>query len=371
MYRQLLTSTMVGIWIWLSTVILTKEVSGTMVTASAPVNPVHEGGILSVHCQVVGMTDDQGVAFIRELNNGLERLSLNEDVLSSASDNVFIALRQLEDGATVYFLSIINVKKSDEGKYTCKVIDGALSEVAVDTVDFQVMYFPSQNNPSCTTNANQELTLPERTPLTLICSSEKGHPTVELSWTKTGNSKTLKAYTYETNDKVFSVLNLTASMADDRAMFICEITSTEFPYESSKCHVGPFAISPDLLSENNGGSQKLQPTSSNDLKLPGRTATGNDKNNLSKPSKCQDECPLFSFAEFNWIVATVAAAFFALLFFIIAMSLLAKYKLQQRREGKVLYHMPQPVEDIYVAVEHENRQDKLYMSLDRNNKMLH
>ena len=96
MHRQQLTE-VVEMWLWICCKLLfccIRLTTGTSVIATSPVNPVQEGGILSVHCQVIGLQDDHGAALFRQVKGGkTERLSLNEDVLSTADDDVFIAWR--------------------------------------------------------------------------------------------------------------------------------------------------------------------------------------------------------------------------------------------------------------------------------------
>ena len=95
----------------------------TTVTSSAPVNPVEADGIFSLRCEVLKMKQNQEMAIFRTINGQTERLSLDDEVLDNAGDRVYLAVRQMNDGSTVYLLSIMKVTRSDEGLYLCKIFD--------------------------------------------------------------------------------------------------------------------------------------------------------------------------------------------------------------------------------------------------------
>ena len=95
----------------------------TSIIATAPLKEVEEGAILSVHCQVTELEEGHEVTLYR-IRDGqsVQRVSVG-DILTQDEDRLFLATRQLGDGSTVYFLSVMEVTRSDQGTYRCQVFD--------------------------------------------------------------------------------------------------------------------------------------------------------------------------------------------------------------------------------------------------------
>ena len=95
---------------WLKLTILVNFFSNILtysdvIVATSPVNPVKEQGLLTIHCQVRNLDDNHQVTITRRVGDRIQQISVDEDVLGNAVDErVFLAVRQLLDGSTVYFL---------------------------------------------------------------------------------------------------------------------------------------------------------------------------------------------------------------------------------------------------------------------------
>ena len=95
-----------------------------IIKVTAPINPVREDAMISIHCQIWNKVEGQEVTMSRKLKGAArsQRLSWDEKVQNDDDDRIFLAERRLTDGSVVYFLSIIEVTQSDEGTYFCKIV---------------------------------------------------------------------------------------------------------------------------------------------------------------------------------------------------------------------------------------------------------
>ena len=120
----------------------------TTIEVTSPIERVVEGGILSVHCQVWNLESGHEVSIFRTVNTGTHRISLNGNVPQEVDSRIYLAVRQAHGGSKIYFLTIIEASKQDEGKYECKVINtiGRVAQIAVDSIDLKVEYFPSDSD---------------------------------------------------------------------------------------------------------------------------------------------------------------------------------------------------------------------------------
>ena len=299
--------------------------SNTRLIVTSPVNPVREGALLSIHCQIWGLERRHQVSLLRKLDNqdsddGLvEILSVNEDILSAVDDKVYLAVRHLPDGSAVYFLSIVQLGKlSDEGQYYCKVekpataVHEADEIVAVDSVIIQVLNFPAKiSSPKCVTQSPMMKVTSGDTVL-MNCSTEISTPVVTIEWSRAGSSE--EAMIGETKQEVraehrvtFSVLRVSVRPQDDGAVFICQISSRTFPGRIQTCHLGPFTVlaNPDqeplwpYTTTVNSPSTEVSPSS-----------------NVYTKSICQKTCSSSSIFSPNnnyfWIMIFSATGFLAL-----------------------------------------------------------
>ena len=349
--------------------------SQTRIELTAPINPVDENGILSIHCHVFNLQKDHDVTMIRTLAGGSERLSMNEDVLTSVEDRVFVASRQLNDGSVVFFLSIIDTTKADTGLYECSVLStsGRGDDLPSESVYVESTYFPSESDPVCSSSlADGNLEIQEGEELQLNCSSELASPQVFLSWERNG-ARTWQHPNEEIIDnRVFSFVTFKPTRKDNNAVFVCTVSSISFPERTQTCHIGPLTV----LFNPNTNNNNLIPVDSVTSKVPSNTK-GDDKVIQDQtfnseidiwseiPQECQSACSATSTSVFYWILATIVAAVLAIVFFLVCLSVFLKYYSMKRADHGP-YYLPGQLtaEEIYSEVE-QKRDNRLYMALDK------
>ncbi len=215
------------------------------ISAISPVNPVKIGGILSIRCQVWDLDIGHEITLSRKCAHGpTERLSWNEDVLPAIEDRVFLASRKLADGSTIFFLSVIDIDKPDECDYSCKVLNSdTLLAIASDEVKIDVMYFPKETYPMCSSSYVPTSIINHGDIVTLNCSSEIGKPVVGLEWSFAGHTNIVLEDT-ETHVRHGMVVSQTEVRPSDQDIYICTIKSEEFPEVIRVCHIGPISVQP-------------------------------------------------------------------------------------------------------------------------------
>ena len=367
-----------------------EATSETKVVASAPVQPVKEGAILSVHCQISNLAANNYVTISRQLDGEIspQIITWGETVLGDIGDNVFLAIRQLNDGSIIYFLSIVGVTIRDQGKYICKVMPSTQDfVVARDLTFIKIQYFPRDPNPLCTPKT-QGLTVYSGTPITLNCTSQTAFPEVVLTWSRgadrvpESNVRSMKH-----NGVSYTELRFRASVSDNEAVFLCQLTSPAFPNKVKSCHVGPITVKPNpndnfVPSNTDEAGDRFLPT----VRLPPLFYPTNDptsidlytdSNIVREVADCKEVCSSFSSPKFFWIAATVVACALAFIFFIMGASLLWKYR-QAHTQQQTYYATnakpfpAHPREYIYTELDSkrgipntENIGSCVYMSLER------
>ena len=358
----------------------TRGLFAISIELSTPVNPVEQEGILSVHCQVRHLnSEDHEVNILRTMTSSkkTEKLSVDEGVLQGVDDRVFLAVRKLVDGSTVYFLSITEVSRADEGEYFCKVLTKGttISEVGSESKTIGVTYYPGDSDPVCSPMDVQQFTYHVGDSLTLNCSSESANPPVSLQWSSTSNPHLdLEPNVYSHNGMVYSVLQLKLRRKDDNAVFLCKMTSDMFPTREQTCHVGPLRVIPtgntpdgNRPSLTDSGSRTELTTETIDSKLD--ISNTKDITEGVDYSDCQSVCPVKSRVMY-WVAATVIAGALSILFFIITIALLIKYIHAPRVQRTHYMSARQTPEGIYSELECRRMGEggKVYMSLDKSGK---
>ena len=345
-----------------------KCTSETNVITSAPVNPVEKDGILSVRCQVWELENSHDVTLLRTINGDIQRLSLGEDILSTVGDRVFLAVRHMGDGSVVYFLSIMHVMRKDEGLYTCSVrAKSTGSQIAVSSIRMNISYFPSDSDPDCT---DVPSIVQVGTLITLNCSSDEGYPRVSLTWSRAGADE-LKPISYVTKDnRVYASYTFKIGMNDHNSVFLCTVSSKEYPSLTQQCHVGPLKVmSISGVIPYDDLSSELTTTS--DVKVhrssPGSPGAPFEINPTFK-ANCDQVCAeMSSNSTFYWIVSTVVGFIFAVLFLIIVLVLIFKYlRLSNRKEPNYIAALPAPREKVYAELDSRRSDNKVYMTLEKN-----
>ncbi|XP_072047481.1 uncharacterized protein [Amphiura filiformis] len=331
----------------------------TRIVATAPVNPVNEGELLSIHCQVWDLNPNHEVSIHRQLDHKTERLTVNEDVMSTVDDRVFIAVRLLADGSAVYFLTITDVTRQDSGNYSCKVVNAAeVKKVAESDLNITIHYFPSEVNPVCGKLSQQEWL--EGTTISLNCTSEKGNPPVRIEWKQGALGSLPEARYISRGDMTYSELNLRLTTNHNGALFLCEIRSKPFGNKVSSCHIGPIAVRP-----NKNGENKLETPTVVTKTKPGNTETGTIPKLPVSKDDCLKNCSPYSTSVLFWVIATVASAVIALIFLLMGATLIVKY-MRIRQTNQRTFMAQRVGEDIYAEVESKNEnRSRLYMSLQR------
>ena len=353
------------------------------VVATAPVHPVKEHAVLSFHCQIWNLNEDiHEVTISRQRGQFNERLSWNKAVLENVNDRVFLALRLLEDGSSVYFLTIIDVvasgEESDEGQYWCNVMqrtnDGGMAAVAKAQVAIRLQYFPSEIYPACESSVST-MNVAEGTLVTLNCISEEANPVTSLTWSRTGkpvSDEESVRFSHE-NGMVTSVMSLRLSRDDKDTIFMCHLKSVAFPDKSPSCHIGPFNIIFDPNSQHGLNTPKKPPK---DTTIPDTTSAPHrpERPPIERPD-CSKRCPILSSPVNYWIMATIVAFLVAIIFFLVAIAIAVKLHRKTAAERQeyvqaVLGGGAPPGEhmipdDIYEKLRYRTDTDRVYMALDK------
>ena len=365
----LLLDTMWSLWIWTYLTLLANYKTGaeTIVSVSAPVNPVAEGEILSLYCQVRNLAEGQSVEIFRKTLTKVERLSIKEDVLGYVDNRVFLAHRRASDGSSAYFLSITEVTRHDQGEYFCKVGNdsnfGTL--IAKASFDFTVTYFPPKTDPICTPGslAINEYELDD---MELTCSSHVGNPPVTIYWRRYGDKQHLNATLIRTGSRVQSVLKVTPEFYGMKTIFICEIVSKAYPGRNESCKVGPLSLGnvPDednVVKVTTGLDER-----GHQLLSTQYTLSDNDQTVVSKEEFCNDKC-FFKQSKYPfWIITTIVTGIIAFIMFCVISILYFKYLRKTDSQRNVSRR--QHTDEIYTELEIKRNENSLYMTLPRKEK---
>ena len=338
------------------------------ISVSAPINPLKEGGILSIRCQIWGLpAKGFQVTIFRTTPSGQPESISVDGLVTLDSDYTFLAERQMSDGSTVYLLSVIHPSKQEAGEYVCKLrdIEGKLTDLPSDSIHLEFSYFPDKSDPVCFSDSPS--IVPVGSNVTLTCSSEIGSPPVLIEW-KQGEMD-MKASQYINEGRAYSVLKLQISKLHSETVFICKVSSVSFPGRVQTCHYRPIVMNLDREEEY------VPPTE--------RTSTINQKSGTidrpNKPniktqdelSKCNKECSnLSSSRQIYWVISTIIIGGIALLFLVLVLILYFRYlranttwKYQNTRLEQVQR------ERLYAELQTKQRESVVYMSLSRDKRI--
>ena len=288
------------------------EGAQTRVELTSLVNHVTIGGISAIQCQVWNMENEHTVNLFRVVDGRNDPLTARGeyDSRSSLGERGFLAKRTFSDGSLILFLTVVDVLRSDEGKYSCKVYswtDETFKNVAQDSMTLDIYTFPSTIFPSCESDRNT-LALHTGDNVILTCTSEKAFPVVQLNWhcINIEISLALRDVTINENT-ITSKLALTIDSSYDGAIFECKMTSDGFPDRERNCIIGPLKIVQSDLDDRQ--STSLQ---------PGRKPVeSNDVQHLDilKDEICSTPCPPEDkYTLLYWAVATVGTTIIMFIF---------------------------------------------------------
>ena len=354
------------LWISFVAFFLRNTLAEPVIVAKAPVNPVQQDGVFSLHCEVRNLRKSHEVTVLRSIDEEIERLSVDKDILPSVDERMFLSFKQVKEGNyVVYFLTITQVRREDEGRYSCRVTDKATaSQVVVAFVDLKVMYFPSDSDPQCSSTSPLEVR--EGQIITLNCSSEMAFPIVNLEWSQADTELQPSSAKTE-NGRVYTIVNVRVSRSHSNAVFLCSVTSTAFPDQVKRsCHIGPLRVKydPNFKDTNTMPPPPVRTSvdTKPDVNKPPSRGVNREKN-------CRQLCPPASSKSFFWIVSTVIAALLAVAFFIIGMILFIKYcRLPSQHEMD--FHPVRQSSDNKLYAELESRQTarQVYMRTEKRDE---
>ena len=338
----------------------------TIISVTTPIDEIIEGGILSVHCQIWNLRNTHDVSIFRTTRSETSRISLNDNVPPEVDNRVYLAVRQAPGGSRIYFLSIIEASREDEGSYSCKVINtvGQIMQVAEGSIDLKVMYFPSDSDPVCSTDKHTLLLgVGER--IALNCSSNLAHPEVSLRWNYKGS--TVSRDTYVHNGRKYAIVTIEIGLHNQGSVFQCELRSEAFTERMRSCHIGPVSINGlddnqppvSIPSDNFPSNLPNKPT------FPIKTGVKDKgKSPDSDKLECQKACSYHSPKVLYWIIGTIVACAFAIFFFVIFIGIMLRYR--RLRFGTNIPSTPRLRDDIYSELDNRSLACKrVYISLDR------
>lgn len=355
-----------------------KPTQCTKVSVTAPVNPVQVGRILSIHCEIRDLDGSHKVKLTREVGGKEEEvISVDKNLIiedPATNERTFIAERHLVNGAVVFFLSIIDVAKEDEGEYLCKVVPSNLEgTIARHSVRVNLNYFPDESNPSCWPQEVPELI--EGIPFTFNCSSAKGNPTVDISWSRGGvDIQSNPVQESSDGSSVYSALRFIPNLNDKGAILKCTIKSSTFPEEEPRyCHIGPLTIkanpnAPKHPQNKPANTIKPPDTKHTDIVIDDNVGGGKDTKTSTRPSaKCKEACSALSSPVFYWVMATVVAGLIAIVFLITGIILYIRYcRIVAQGKERRFTACRQSPDDVYEKLEYRKGDKTLYMSLDKH-----
>lgn len=202
---------------------------------------VDQGSRFHLNCVIDRVLANQEVVWRK--NN--ITISIGADVMG---DSLIVDLRRyrvIQDFAQGSFqLNIFNISRMDDGEYQCMVYNKTgkhLQDVAAQsrTATVTVYYTPVKKYPYCPfREASRELKVGENIP---ACISEKGRPPVMLELQGAYDDLPTTETDYSTVPG-FAVLTMNVSEADEGRTYTCRARSSDFPFYTSTCNVGPLRV---------------------------------------------------------------------------------------------------------------------------------
>ena len=347
--------------------LIDRDVIAVRVSVMGVINPVKQGGLLSVSCEVRDFNNDDQVTIFRQRKDGRTQvLSVNEDILSSVDDNVFLATRHMADGAVIYFLTITQVSTEDEGEYSCKV-STVLELLAIGKVNVTVYHFPDEASPECHPGNLPRLQVGSI--LTMNCTSVAGNPVVDMEWSQSDN--VISSTPVMISDgKVFSEIRVRISKGHQNSIFICSITNPEFPSLKSTCHVGPVQVISNSDNENqfpDSVSAEISPSLVSYTLPPHHPTHSLTDVQVVKDvtEQCRDYCAANNRNPLQWKIATLIAVASAAVFLICGIFLFVLLKTIDKNNSPPMYNETlQQREQLYTEL-NQKFDDKVYIALQR------
>ena len=212
-----------------------------------PTNPVNIGDPFIFRCAVSGLSPEGDVVQIRRdrADGSVQMLTYQDIVFWAEHNRVYLSVKRLEDGSTVYLLTILHTSSFDEGTYVCQVLastEGMTELIEQRSVDLRVYQYPDDTELSCSPIYPAPDQLNEGQTVSMLCSAPITYPNVDLTWRviSPGNSyfpELVKSTTTYEGDNITSRLTVNAAMENQGVSFVCELTSRVFPDRLQSCYV--------------------------------------------------------------------------------------------------------------------------------------
>ncbi len=322
-----------------------------------------------MHCQFWDFeSSNQNVIISRKTRTSSSDLTLNNLITAreaEVEERLYLAVRQLNDGTYVYFLSLTDITREDEGNYTCKVQDASSYKVEREqAVYVSVRHFPS-TGPSCSIDSKSDSLGGDGNifnagdKIILNCTSEQTSPPLNLQWSRSGHTF---HSTHHSSDRstTSALLHVTLGMIDNSKIFVCQVSSPYFPGVTHSCHVGPFNIIPN-------SDHKTDIIGSSLYEYPNTESIDYNSNN---PVDCLKKCSTTSSAtQHYWIMSTAVSGVLALTLCIVAIILVFRYyRLMTGKRQLDLATRHAAIDDIYEKVQCREDGGMVYMSLKKTMK---
>ncbi|XP_033107808.1 cell adhesion molecule 2-like [Anneissia japonica] len=139
-----------------------------------------------------------------------------------------------------YNLQIQNVQRRDSGEYTCTIYNsGGIIVAESKSANFTVLQIPREHYPICSPIAAR---YSRGQAIIISCISENIEPPVRLKWKRNSVDITSGIDRKMTDDNHVVNYSFLAKKSDNRAMFICELTTSANPSIRRNCSCGPINI---------------------------------------------------------------------------------------------------------------------------------
>ena len=343
--------------------LLAEDESIVTVEVTTPINPVTVDGILAVQCQIWNIQNGDTVVLARTFEGGSEQISSGSRISeSSAEDRVYLSIRTIPGGSTIYFLTMLNMLSTDKGGFACTVnrmIGLRSTEVGYDSIDIQVYSFPDETQLSCASNP-QNLMVGEGYMLDLTCSAYNNFPVVDLKWRLLSTYEYLPSSNSNEGDTVIANVYVKIDLTHDGATFRCEMTSEGFPDRMRSCTIGPISVKPSKSTVNHVFSLTTR-TPREIMHFDSTKPTGN----------CQNICPSSSDTIFYLTVSTAATCLLTIVFIITTCIMCFKHHGVSSNVRQRQRHVPTPPslasDPVYVSLQRRNTNERVYMTLEDPN----
>ncbi len=318
------------------------------------INPVFVGGILVVQCRVWNIRTSDKVNFFHYVNGQPEQITLdNHYAETSIGDRSYLAKRTFTDGSRIFFLTVVDIKQSDEGKYVCKVYSWSdITDIEEDSFDIRMHSFPNKVYPVCqSTPSIDSVTIGDR--LLLKCTSERTFPLVTLTWSSSSDSSIVHNTRNTTSYSVVSFeTSLVLQQSHNGAVFVCTMTSPGFPQRERSCIIGPL----NIIHESRNGVLDANPVAGVEQSKHGSSIKGD---------VCNSSCTTGDkFTLLYWAVALVSTTILMLIFLTTTIIWCCKYHAISNEvtppveRRSVTYTSGDVVDPVYVSLQRRTEHDR-------------